>query len=211
MLTPYTTGLALAFGAYLLGMVTPGPNILAIIGTSMATGRRAGAAMALGVATGSFAWACLTLFGLATAVALYAELLTAIKLAGAAYLLWMAFKAFRSAASAEDLSLRAVRGEGDFRAWYRRGLVIQMTNAKAALWWIAIMSLAMQDHAPLLVGGIVVAGTAAISVAGHLAYAVAFSTAPMVAGYRRARRWIEATLGAYFAFASYKVLTWRSE
>jgi len=38
-------------------------------------------------------------------------------------------------------------------------------------------------------------------------YAVAFSTPPMVAAYRRARRWIDAALGMFFSFAGYKILT----
>lgn len=53
----YLSGLLVAFGAVTLAPMSPGPNILAVIGTSMGSGRRYGVALAIGVATGSFFWA----------------------------------------------------------------------------------------------------------------------------------------------------------
>jgi amino acid exporter len=57
-----------------------------------------------------------------------------------------------------------------------RGLIIQMTNPKAALAWIAIMSLGLQAGAPTWVPVSLVAGTSILSVIIHCVYAVAFST-----------------------------------
>lgn len=206
----YANGILVAYGLFMLGMFSPGPNILSIIGTSMGTGRAAGRALALGIASGSFFWGLLTLLGLTAVLALYASVMTAIRLGGAAYLLWLAFKAFRSATSPKELTVQQVGAPGNFWTYYRRGLLIQMTNPKAALTWIAIMSLAVDASAPLWVGGSIVVGTAIISTAGHLTYAVAFSTSPMVSVYRRLRRWIEVGLGTFFCFASYKLLTSKS-
>lgn len=203
----YIGGILLAYGAFMLGIFSPGPNILAVIGTSMGRSRNSGNALALGIASGSLLWGLATLFGLTALIALYASVMIAIKIAGAAYLLWLAFKAFRSALSTKDMTPRSVDLDGGFWTYYRRGLLIQMTNPKAALTWIAIMSLAVDADAPLWVGASIVLGTAVISTVGHLTYAVAFSTPPMVAAYRRARRAIEAGLGAFFCFASYKILT----
>lgn len=207
MLEPYVAGILVAFGVFVLGLFSPGPNILAIIGTAMFSGRRSGKALALGVGTGSFLWGTLTLFGLTALLTAYAAFLTVIKIAGVCYLLYLAFKAFAAAWTGKDMTVRAVEAEGGFWSWYRRGLLIQMTNPKAALTWIAILSLAMDPTAPVWVGGIVVLGTGIISIAGHLTYAVAFSTSPMVAGYRKAQRLIDGALGTFFIFASYKIAT----
>jgi threonine/homoserine/homoserine lactone efflux protein len=49
-----------------------------------------------------------------------------------------------------------------------------------------------------------------LSVVGHIAYAVAFSTRRVVALYDRARRWIDAGLGVFFAFAGIKLLISRT-
>lgn len=207
---PYITGILLAYGVFMLGMFTPGPNILAVIGTSMSVGRTEGKALALGIATGTFCWSMLTAMGLAALVSTYASLMIVLKTVGAGYLLWLAYKAFKSALTVKDLDLRAVRLKGGRLAFYKRGLVIQMTNAKAALVWIAIMSLATDGQAPIWVAALVVVGTSIISAIGHVVYAVAFSTSPVVAVYAKARRWIEGILGVYFCFASYKLATYRS-
>lgn len=206
----YLTGIFVAYGVFSLGMLSPGPNILSIIGTSMAVGRKSGKALALGVASGSLLWGLLAWLGLTTLLGLYASLVTAIKLLGAAYLLWLAFAAFRSAASAHAVEPANLGLSGNALAYYRRGLVIQMTNPKAALTWTAVMALGVDASAPLWVGGLIVFGTTLISAIGHLTYAIAFSAPPMISGYRRARRWIEAGLGAFFCFASYKLLTSRT-
>lgn len=55
----YLPGIILAYTTFLLAIASPGPNVLAIIGTSMSVGRKSGIALALGVAAGSFCWATL--------------------------------------------------------------------------------------------------------------------------------------------------------
>jgi amino acid exporter len=207
----YLPGILLAYSVFFVAIVSPGPNILAVIGTSMGVGRKSGIALALGVAAGSFCWAMLTVIGLSALIASYASALKVIKLAGGAYLLWLAYKSFRSAASARDLEATALAGgTRSPLGYFTRGVTIQMTNPKAALAWIAIISLGLREHAPLWVGFSIVAGTVALSVVIHCVYAVVFSTSVMVRVYAKARRWIQATLGALFAFAGIKLLTSRS-
>ena len=209
-ITPYLSGIALAYTAFLLSIMSPGPNILAIMGTSMSVGRRSGLALALGIAAGSFCWALLTATGLSALLASTAVALTAIKVAGGLYLLWLAFKAFRAAAARHDLAAQTLAGgPRSPRGYVLRGFVIQMTNPKAALAWIAIIALGLQADAPVWVSLAIVAGTTLLSVAIHALYALAFSTRPMLRLYGKARRWIQGTLGAFFALAGLKLLTTR--
>lgn len=204
----YLPGILLAYSAFLLGISSPGPNVLAVIGTSMGVGRKSGIALALGVATGSFTWAMLTALGLSALLATYASAIIAIKIAGGCYLLWLAFKAFKSAASSHDIEARKLAGATRSPAGYAlRGYVIQMTNPKAALSWIAIIALGLQPGAPLWVAAVIVIGTFTLSILIHVLYAIAFSTPIMVILYGKARRYIQATLGAFFAFAGFKLLT----
>jgi threonine/homoserine/homoserine lactone efflux protein len=88
-----------------------------------------------------------------------------------------------------------------------RGYIIQMTNPKAALAWIAIISLGLAPHAPLWVAGAIVGGTFILSVAVHLLYALAFSTPVMIVVYGRARRVIQGALGTFFGLAGLRLLT----
>lgn len=207
----YLPGIILAYTTFLVAIASPGPNILAVLGTSMSVGRRSGIALALGVAAGSFCWAMLSVVGLSALLASYAFALQIIKVAGGLYLLWLAYKSFRSAASRHDIEARTLAGSTRSPLGYAvRGFTIQMTNPKAALAWIAIMSLGLQAGAPVWVPVSLVAGTSILSVIIHCVYAVAFSTPVMVRAYSRARRSIQATLGALFAFAGLKLLTSRS-
>ena len=203
----YMPGVLLAYTICALGILSPGPNVLAVMGTSMAEGRQQGKALAWGIASGSFLWALMTWAGLVAVITAYAAVLVAIKIAGGVYLLWLAFKAFRSAAQASEPMAQTFEGVKDARACFVRGLTIQITNPKAAFSWIAIMSLGLEANAPLWVGLAIVFGTTLISVVGHQVYAVVFSTQPMISAYRRGRRWIQASLGTFFCFASYKLLT----
>lgn len=204
----YLPGILLAYSACLLGLASPGPNVLAVLGTSMGEGRRAGVALALGIGGGSVLWALMTAAGLSALLASYAAALTVIKIAGGLYLLWLAFKAFRAAASAHAIATTVDRQRSP-RAYVLRGLAIQMTNPKAVLAWIAIMSLGLHRDAPLWVVAAIVVGTSILSLAIHYLYAVAFSTPAMVRIYGRARRTIQATLGLFFGCAGIKLLTSR--
>ncbi len=207
----YLPGILLAYSAFMLGIASPGPNILSIMGTSMSVGRQSGVALALGVSFGSLLWALLTAFGLSALLATYASAIVVIKIAGGCYLLWLACKAFRSAAASQDMTARALGGGPRTPAGYfARGLIIQMTNPKAALSWIAIMSLGLGPDSPVWVAFVIVAGTAVLSLVFHLLYALAFSTAFMVRIYARARRWLQMALGTFFAFAGLKLLMSRS-
>ncbi|AFO89767.1 LysE family translocator [Phaeobacter inhibens] len=207
----YLPGILLAYSAFLLGVSSPGPNVLAVIGTSMSVSRKAGVSLALGVASGSFTWAMLTALGLSALLATYASAITVIKIVGGLYLLFLAYKAFKSAASAHDIQARTLDGKTRSPFGYAlSGYIIQMTNPKAALTWIAIIALGLQPGAPLWVAAVIVIGTFMLSIVIHVLYAVAFSTPIMVALYGKARRYIQATLGCFFAFAGVKLLTSRS-
>ena len=135
----YLPGILLAYSAFLLGVSSPGPNVMAVIGTSMSVSRKAGISLALGVASGSFTWAMFTALGLSALLATYAAAITIIKIVGGLYLLFLAYKAFKSAASAHDIQARTLDGQTRSPFGYAlRGYIIQMTNPKAALTWIAI-------------------------------------------------------------------------
>ena len=206
----YLPGIILAYSAFLLAIASPGPNILAVIGTSMGVGRSSGIALALGVATGSFLWAMLTVIGLSALLSTYAFALYAIKIFGGLYLLWLGYKSFKSAALKHDIEgVELSWGRRSLFGYAKRGFIIQMTNPKAALAWIAIISLGLQHDAPMWVGIVIVLGTFIMSIIVHVLYAVAFSTSAMVRIYSKARRYIQASLGAFFTFVGIKLLVSR--
>jgi amino acid exporter len=203
----YLPGILLSYVAFLLAIATPGPNVLAVIGTSMSVGRVFGVALASGVSAGSFTWGVLTASGLSALVASYAWALSFIQIFGGFYLLWLAYKSFKSALSRYEIDADELAGgQRTLFGYFLRGYLIQMTNPKAALAWVAIISLGLKEGAPLWVSAAIVLGTFILSVTIHMVYAVVFSTPTMVQIYGKARRGIQGLLGAFFAFAGLRML-----
>jgi amino acid exporter len=72
VIEPDLAGVLLAYAVALPGFLSPGPNIMAVIGTSLGAGRDAGTALAPGVAAGSLCWGLLGLVGLTALLASHA-------------------------------------------------------------------------------------------------------------------------------------------
>ena len=87
---------------------------------------------------------------------------------------------------------------------------MHLTNPKAVLAWIAIMSLGLRPDAPSHVLPAIVAGCAVLGVCVFVGYALVFSTAPMVRAYQKARRWIEGALALFFGYAGIRLLLSRT-
>lgn len=191
--------------AYLVATVSPGPATLAIMTIAARHGRRAGLQLASGVILGSLFWGMCAAFGLAAVIARFAGLFSALKLVGGLYLLWLAFKALRSAASANDRS--RVRQIENGKSYLLQGLAIHLTNPKAVLAWIAILSIGVQHDAPVWHSLAMFGGCAVLGICVFAGYALVFSTLRAQSLYARARRPVELLLGLVFGTAGLKLIT----
>ncbi len=93
--------LAVFVAAALALIVVPGPAVLYIVGQSVQGGRAAGLVSALGVATGGLVHVLAAVVGLSALLAASAEAFTVVKIAGAAYLIWLGITTLASPARAE--------------------------------------------------------------------------------------------------------------
>lgn len=201
----YVHHLMLVYATYLIAVASPGPSNMAIMGTAMNQGRAAAVALALGVLTGSMFWACLAAAGIASILSRYAEALVVIKIAGGFYLLYLAYKAARSASKA-TLPAAASGVSRSLGAHYLRGMLLHLTNPKSILGWIAIMSLGLKAEGPAHVLPAIIGGCAVIGCTVFVGYAVLFSTKAMGRAYARARRFIEGALALVFGYAGIRLL-----
>jgi threonine/homoserine/homoserine lactone efflux protein len=123
--------------AALVLIVIPGPGVLFVIGRALAHGRRTALLSVAGHAAGNWVVAVCVALGVGTVVERSAAVFTAVRLAGAAYLVWLGIQAFRHRnALAEVLDSAAPRG--DVRA-AREGLVVGVTNPKAVILFAAVL------------------------------------------------------------------------
>ncbi|MFS2092941.1 LysE family translocator [Pseudomonas sp. Pseusp11] len=200
--------LLLVFTAYIVGAASPGPSNMRIMGVAMHQGRKPALVLAAGVISGSFFWGSMAATGVSAILAQYAQALFALKIVGGIYLLFLAIKAGRSALNSDERLQKELAAAPTISGFglYRRGLLMHLTNPKALLGWIATMTLGLGPHATPETVVIILAGCAVLSVTIFCSYAIVFSTTPMIRGYRRARRWIEGTLGLVFGAAGIKLL-----
>ncbi|MEM1345078.1 MAG: LysE family transporter [Pseudomonadota bacterium] len=191
-----------AFGPALAGTVlaqaSPGPNLVAVAAAALAQGRAAGLAVVAGVASGVLVWAGAVALGLGALLAAYPGLLTAMKLMGGAYLLYLSFRALRAAWRGTGPATLSPGARRSLARHWRTGMLVVLTNPKAALMWAAVAAFLFGQGLggwEVLAFGPVGALSATLIYGG---YALLFSTGLATRLYARAARAIEAAFGAVF-------------
>jgi threonine/homoserine/homoserine lactone efflux protein len=120
----------------LMAAISPGPAVLMSARTGLSEGLRTGAFLAAGIGAGAVIWATAALFGLELVFAAAPGVLWALKIAGAAYLLWLGFGMWRDARKPLDEATEAPPRTA-LNA-FRRGVITQLANPKPAVLFSAI-------------------------------------------------------------------------
>jgi threonine/homoserine/homoserine lactone efflux protein len=194
--------------AALMATASPGPATLAIAGTSMTSGRAHGLALAAGVTSGSWIWSLAAALGLGAVMLANAWAFEVMRYFGAGYLLYLAFRSARSALRPSAAVTKAVVVTSRRKA-YAKGLALHLTNPKAILFFGSLYAIGIPPGAALSSLVVVIAAIGLQSLILFHAYALLFSSAPMVAGYAKLRRWFEALFAVAFGLAGLKILTAR--
>jgi threonine efflux protein len=198
--------LMLAYTAFLIGVASPGPSVLAVMGTAMAHGRARALMLGAGIVCGSLFWGLCAAFGLAALMHRYAAALVALKVLGGLYLLWLAWQAARKAARGTRLAMRPVDAAPGYGTIYLRGLAMHLTNPKSIFVWLSVASLALPAGAGDGRALAFVATCVPISATVFAGYALAFSTNAARRAYRAGERGIHAVLAGVFAYAGVRLL-----
>ena len=133
-----TTSAVLGIAAVALGLVlTPGPNMLYLVSRSITQGRTAGFVSLLGVAAGFLVYLAAAAAGLATAFVAVPAAYTVLKLAGAAYLLHLAWQAVRPGGSSV-FAVRELPTDPPHRL-FLMGLITNLLNPKIAVLYVSLL------------------------------------------------------------------------
>ena len=199
--------LILAYTAYVIGTASPGPSNMAIMSVAMNAGRASALTLAAGVIVGSLTWGWLAAFGLATVLATWSQALIVLKVIGGLYLLWLAFKAARSALRKGDLPAEnGTLAKSSRAALFTRGAAMHLTNPKAIFVWLSIVSMALPAGAAPGQALPIVIGCNLLGVCVFGGYAILFSTPVARRIYRAIRRGFEGTVAVFFSYAGLKML-----
>ncbi|MEO1104393.1 MAG: LysE family translocator [Pseudomonadota bacterium] len=188
--------------AFFVVTVSPGPANIAVASVAMSVGRRRGLLFGAGLALGLAFWGVIAATGLGAILQASEHVLMGLKLVGGAYLLWLAWQSGRSAVRASDDANRSTNTGG----WFWRGLILNLSNPKAVVAWIAALSMGLGagDGSSQLV--LATLTCMALGVANYAGYALVFSMPGAMAGYRRLRRWIDGVVSGLFALAGFGLI-----
>lgn len=129
------------FGLFLAAAIllnlTPGPDTVYILGRTIAQGREAGIASALGISLGSIFHTCAAALGLSAILATSAVAFGAIKLLGGAYLIVLGIKMILD--RRKQLSLPSSFRRRTTSAAFRQGILTNILNPKVALFFLAFL------------------------------------------------------------------------
>jgi len=120
-------------------LVIPGPTVIMVVSQALGHGARVAVASVIGVGLGDLAAATLSLLGVGTVLAASATAFVALKWVGAAYLIWIAIKMWRS--PVVPLAIEAAAADRTARSWpvFRDAFLVTLLNPKSIVFFAAFV------------------------------------------------------------------------
>ena len=127
--------LALFTGAYAIAVLVPGPGVAAVVARALGGGFRGAVPMVLGILVGDLVYFVFAVFGLAAIATWFGPVFVVVRWAGAAYLLYIAWKFWTARPGAEQIRPR------DESAWktFLAGFSLTMGNPKTIVFYLGIL------------------------------------------------------------------------
>ncbi len=200
--------LATIVGVWFVTVLSPGPNFLATLQTALAQSRRAGLLVAAGIALGTTIWSTASLLGLGLLFQTAGWLYLTVKLVGGAYLIFLGLRAIMTARKLAPLTAAPAAPLTGWQA-FRRGLLVDLSNPKAAAFFASLFAVTVPPDAPLWFDVTVVAAVVVMAGGWYALVACAVMLPGVSAFYRRAQRLIGYVTGALFMALGLRLATER--
>ena len=173
--------------------VSPGADMALVAKITLERGRRAALLATMGICSGLLVHASASALGLSVILATSAEAFTVVKLAGAAYLVYLGVQALRSSFRDEVSAAVAPRRA---TSPFLQGLLSNVLNPKVAVFYLTFMPQFMSPGDNVLARSLAFAvAHGVMGVAWLTAYAYVLSRISVVLGRSGVRRWLERVTG----------------
>ena len=200
------------FGLFLTAGIllnlTPGPDTLYILGRSIAQGREAGVASALGISLGSIFHTCAAALGLSAILATSAVAFGTIKLIGAAYLIFLGAKMILD--RRKELNLPSHFRRRTPLAAFRQGIVTNILNPKVALFFLAFLPQFIDPASNAKVAAFIFLGLTFVTTGTIWCLVLAWFASVFSERLRAnetVSQWLNRTAGALFVFLGLRLAT----
>ncbi len=187
--------LALA-GMHILMAMLPGPNTVVVSWQSATRSRREGLLTVAGVVVASLIWVALALWGVGALLLEAGWLYRALRLLGAAYLVYVGVRMIRAGLRQGAWEMAAAPPRIFGKSPFTMGLTTTLSNPKSAVFWTSAFLVAVPPHAPDWVYIAILAIIAVQSAAWYGGLALFFSTGFARAQYLRLARKLDLFAGA---------------
>lgn len=160
----------LAFtAAFFVFAASPGPDNMTVVARTLSHGAASGVAYGLGTVAGILIFLVLAAFGLSLVAAEMGSVMTLLRYAGAAYLLWMGIALWRAAPVVPELQPNSDRRS--LLAVFATGIALNLGNPKMPLFYLALLPhvvgpVLMPGDLALL--GLIIVAVEAIVIGGHV-------------------------------------------
>lgn len=187
--------LAFAVAAFVLA-ITPGPDMALFLSRAINHGRPHGMAALLGANTGLVVHTTFAALGISILIVAAPAAFLALKIAGAVYLIWLAFQAIRSGGG---ISLAAAgKRAPTLRESYLTGLGINLLNPKVVLFFVTFLPQFVDRHDPAAPGKLFFLGAEFIVVSLPITIGMIYGAQSLVGLFTRSK-WVERALNWSFA------------
>jgi len=201
----YAVALAGLAVVHLLAVASPGPSTVLVIQTAAVSGRRAGLLAAFAMMLGALVWAAAALYGLQVLFARFDWLYVAFRVAGALYLLYLAYMLIRHAGAplpeADQSAVRTVAWQGFVKA-----LLLQLSNPKVMVFMGSIFISLLPAQPPAWMDATVLAIVAINEFTWFALLALLFSGGAARAFYRRTKLWLDRLMGGVLGLLGVRLL-----
>lgn len=188
--------------AFFIVAVSPGPATISNATIAMSHGRKASLIYGAGLSFGLVFWGIIAATGMGAVLQGSLYLLMVLKVLGGLYLLWLAYQSGRSALQSNS----KVSAITDEKRWFTRGLLLNVSNPKSVIAWMAALSVGLNSNADT---SVVVVATIVCIVVGFLTnalYSILFSIKGVMIGYQRFRWKIDGVVAMLFAAAGFGLI-----
>lgn len=186
----------------LLAVISPGPSFLITARTAVAQSRADGIKVALGLGAGTVIWSSAALLGLNAVFHAVPALFMAMKIAGALFLIYIAWMIFRHAPE----PLR-VDGTGDrLPNPFVKGFLTQISNPKVAVFFGSIFIAMLPQQVPLWMTLALIIIVSLNEVWWYSVVALFFGSAPVRSFYLGAKAWIDRVTGLFLGALGLRLL-----
>jgi threonine/homoserine/homoserine lactone efflux protein len=206
MLIPIESLIAFTLASALLS-IAPGPDNIFVLMQSALYGKRSGIFITLGLCTGLIVHTAAVAFGVAAIFHTSVVAFTALKIVGAVYLAYLAWQAFRAAASKLETTRSNLRSVG---ALYRRGIIMNITNPKVTIFFLAFLPQFASPEQGALAPQIFILGGVFICVALIIFCTIALAAGSLGSWLQtspKAQIYLNRIAGTVFAALAFKLVT----